>query len=118
MFEIVFRAVLQICNPSSDSTIKSSNGDIDEQYTTTNINTFYEYSQTDGKEFVRKQLGNSLITVELVNSEFDSQSNLTIYNNTPKSFIRKENYKTLIPVINDTNKNKAYIGILKITVFN
>lgn len=95
----------------------SQQGDVDQEFDLTSLKIFANYSKTpQGEEYIRKQLGESTITIELLNKNLNSKQNLTIYNKTPAKTTNKEQFKTLIPVIDPINKTTD-IAILTVIVY-
>ena len=115
----------------------SQRGYIDEEFDLISLITLSNFSKTkQGKEYLRKQLGNALITLKIYNFSMDNQINSTnyeqliiLYNNTPiiknnlgnkiSKIISTDNYRTLIPIIDQRytkkRKIKTKMGYLQIT---
>lgn len=94
----------------------SEQGDIDEEFDITSLRVFEGYSKNDvSKEIVRKQLGYSLVQVELLDMGYNPIENITIYNNTLKDYSNIENFRTLIPI---SDNKKVHVGILTVSVYS
>jgi len=102
---------------NSDMLHVSEQGDVDPEFSLTSFRVFSNYTKNEGKEHIRQQLGESIIVLEIVDKDFVSQENLTVYNNTPKDFKNRESFKTLIPVMDKINK-KTSIGILTVYTYS
>ncbi|MCA9495907.1 MAG: hypothetical protein KC589_03110 [Nanoarchaeota archaeon] len=125
--ELAFEKYYYIAN--LDLIHLSQKGIIDKEYDINALYTMYNFSiSKKGREFLRNQLGESIITLELYrNNELETKTPyeiITLYNNTPKTQINgievkeiKERipFKTLIPVRD--NEGKTIIGILNIVAF-
>lgn len=105
----------------------SQRGITDNEFDKNSLLALQNYTKTqNGKEHLRKQLGESLIVLKLYNytsiSNFEPYLNVTLYNNTPNNYYQNRlnydiiNYKTLISVV-DENEKKVDIGLLEISVF-
>lgn len=105
----------------------SERGITDNEFDKNSLIALQNYTKTKtGKEQLRKQLGNTQVTIRIYNysgiSDFKSYLNLTLYNNTPQDFNTNRlnydiiNYKTLVSVV-DTNEKRTDIGLLEISVF-
>lgn len=109
----------------------SQRGYIDEEFDIIGLRTLENYSNTEnGREHLRKQLGESTIIVKVYNystelNDTNYNELLVLYNNTPKEFdtvgnrLRKitseDNFRTLIPIIDPTSEIKTKLGYLQIT---
>lgn len=97
----------------------SQRGFVDEEFDLNSLKSLEEYSNTDsGRQYLDKRIGDAVVVVRLYNHEDLSSSflNITLYNNTPDLKIKTiENFKTLIPVVDETNK-KTHLGILEIMI--
>ncbi len=115
---------------NSDLLHLSQQGDVDEEFDLQAIKTFEEYSNsTQGKEIVRRQLGESTITIKIMSKdptthEFQDEEEFLIYNNTPNKnkkigngVFEKNKFRTLIPVV-DSIEKKTKLGLLEVTVYN
>lgn len=101
---------------------KSELGDVDEDYDYYSLISFQEYSKGDSKEYIRKQLGESTIVVELYNKDLDEvREPIVLYNNTveSKDGTRKkiETFRSLIPV-KDSIKKETNMGVLIVKIYN
>ena len=106
----------------------SQRGIADNEFDKNSLIAFSNYTSNNGdlggKEHIRKQLGESLVTIKIYNytsiESFNSYLNLTLYNNTPKDYsprtYDKNSYKTLVAVV-DSNEKRTDIGLLEIYVF-
>lgn len=101
---------------------KSELGDVDEDFDYYSLISFEEYSKGDSKEFVRNELGESTVIVEVYDRELNElRDPIVLYNNTvePKDGTRKkiETFRSLIPVI-DTVKKETHMGVLIVKTYN
>lgn len=96
---------------------KSEAGDIDEELDLVSLRIFSNFSNSTGKEFIRKQLGESTILIEIRDFCYNSIENITLYNNTPNGTLNVEKFKTLIPVISPINQT-TYLGVLSVIVYD
>lgn len=99
----------------------TSQGDVDEEFDLTSLEIFSNYSKSN-REFIRKQLGEATVIVELYDKDFESIKNITLYdlryeNSNNKNRKNEERFKTLIPV-KDTIKKETNIGILNVIIYN
>lgn len=103
---------------NSDLLHKSELGDVDEEFDLTSLKIFSEYSsQSENKEYIRRQIGESTVLVEIVDKDFNSIENITLYNKTPKEILGGEGFKTLIPVVDPIN-DVTHIGKLTVIVYS
>ncbi|MDA3854754.1 MAG: hypothetical protein PF569_00745 [Candidatus Woesearchaeota archaeon] len=99
----------------------TSQGDIDEEFDQVSLEIFSNYSKSN-KEFIRKQLGEATVIVELYDKNLKSIKNITIYdlrydNSNNENRKNEERFKTLIPV-KDTINKETNIGILNVIIYN
>lgn len=106
----------------------SQRGITDNEFDKNSLIAFSSYTKItgnlSGKEHIRKQLGESVVTIKIYNytsiKNFTPYLNLTLYNNTPKDYnsktYEKVSYKTLVSVTS-TNEKRTDIGLLEIYVF-
>ena len=104
----------------------SQRGIIDDEFDYHSLIVFSNYSNTtSGKELLQKQLGTSLITIEIYNyteiqGDMVNHKLIILYNNSEyitkfNRIKRFENFRTLVPVIN-SGENRVDLGILKIQI--
>lgn len=103
---------------NSDILHKSEQGDIDEEFDLISLRIFSNYTKNEiNKDYIRRQIGECTIIVELVDKEFNSLENITLYNSTQTKFTNIESFKTLIPIYDITSK-KTNMGKLTVLTYS
>ena len=103
---------------NSDLLHKSEQGDVDEEFDLISLRVFSTYTVNDvNNEHIRKQIGESTVKLEIVNRDFESVENFTLYYKTPNKINGQEGFKTLIPVYDSVNK-ETYIGKLTVITYS
>jgi len=92
---------------------KTEHTDIDEEFDLTALQVFEKSYMNDpqSKDFIRSQLGDSLVSVDILNFDLTLNQTIIVYNNTPSKIRNIETFRTLIPVYNPITR-KNHIGKL------
>jgi hypothetical protein len=107
---------------NSDLLHKTEQGDVDEEFDLAALRAFSNYSTGNQKEYIRKQLGEALVTVKLYDKDLDEiEDEIILYNNTYNpnlnSKIKNEVvFKALIPVV-DAVEKRTSLGILSVIIY-
>jgi hypothetical protein len=108
----------------------SQRGVIDDELDLNGLRAFEKFSQnTENQEFLRRQLGESTVTISIFdyntiqNSHLDDVDfkhykggHIILYNNTPEGISDVEIFRTLIPVRNEA-ENRIDMGLLEVKVY-
>ncbi len=100
----------------------SEQGNVDQEFDLVSLRNFYNYSKTnDAREIVRRQLGDSLVRIQIldkVGDKFKIVENITLYNNSlDESDVKlKENFKTVVSV-SDPITNDISLAYLEVIVY-
>jgi len=107
---------------NSDLLHKTEQGDVDEEFDLAALRAFANYTNGNQKEYIRKQLGEALVTVKLYDRNLEEiEEQIVLYNNTYdpnlQSKIKNEIvFKALIPVV-DTVEKRTNLGILSVIIY-